>query len=430
MKIGPLEIKRLRKNPPPDRSNFEQRSVVTDYTTGVGLPYSNIATPQGITASLQLSAVYRCVDVISDDIASQAIDIRRYDTQNGWFTDPFHRHNYMLNLEPNKGMNKFALIKAFVAKILLEGNGLIWIHRDGIGEPVSLELIDAPFRMFQRYDLSIFYIIDAGLNSLDGNRSFLVEGEDMIHVFKFSYNGFIGVSTLTYAMNATDLAYKSDITAAGFFGSGANMSGILEAEGKVDPVRAAKLKGAWAAAFTPASGGTPGGIAVMESGLKFTPVTVNPHDAQMLESRQFNVTEICRFFGVSPAKAFDDKNLTYTNIEAFELGYLTDTISPWDARIETEFNRKLFRPSLRSTTTIQLNIEGLLRANLDAKANYVSKLFQCGGYTTNEVRRHFTSMPILPDGDNACVQSSMIPLSKLLSIKPNGKPTDGTQGAS
>jgi HK97 family phage portal protein len=164
------------------------------------------------------------------------------------------------------------------------------------------------------------------------------------------------------------------------------MSGILTSDGKVTKEKATALKQAWSEAFNVTSG-SPGGIAVMESGLDFKPVTVNPKDAQMLETRQFNVVEICRFFGVSPSKVFDNENLTYSNIESFQLGFLTDTISPLDAKIEAEFNRKLLRPSKRLKTKLNLNINALLRANLDAKANYVSKMFQAGGYTVNEVRK-------------------------------------------
>ena len=147
----------------------------------------------------------------------------------------------------------------------------------------------------------------------------------------------------------------------------------------------------------------------MESGLTFIPVTINPKDAQMLETRQFNVIDICRFFGVHPSKVFDSANLTYSNIESFQLGFLTDTISPWDCKIEAEFNRKLLRPGKRLKTRLNLNLDDLLRANMDSTANYISKMFQCGGYTVNEVRAKI-GQPKVEGGDKAYAPMNLLPV--------------------
>jgi HK97 family phage portal protein len=214
------------------------------------------------------------------------------------------------------------------------------------------------------------------------------------------------------------LASVSESSAKGFFLSGANMSGIITyngvgKDGKLTKEKADAIKKSFADAFN-VNSGMPGGIAVMENGLEFKPVTVNPKDAQMLETRKFNVIEICRFFGVSPSKVFDDSNLTYTNIESFQLGFLTDTVSPWDSKIESEFNRKVFRPSQRLKNKLNLNISELLRANLDAKANYISKMFQCGGYNVNEVRKECGNPSYGTDNANKpLIQVSMLPVDML-----------------
>jgi HK97 family phage portal protein len=307
-------------------------------------------------------------------------------------------------------------MKTLMAKVLLEGNGYAIIRRDNRGDPVRLDLVGGLVTMFKRSNGSIYYLVEHP--NYEPVETEYVEGQDMIHILNFSYNGYLGVSTLTHAANTMTISTAAEASAKGFFSSGANMSGILQAEGKMTPEKAASLKASWAAAFSTASG-TPGGIAVMESGLKFDPVTVNPRDAQMLETRKFNIVDICRFFGVSPSKVFDSENLTYSNIESFQLGFLTDTISPLDAKFENEFNRKLFRPSMRARTQLNLNINELLRANLDAKANYVSKMFQAGGYTVNEVRRECRNP--LSDNENAdkpMIQVNMMPVDKIGQKQP------------
>jgi HK97 family phage portal protein len=188
------------------------------------------------------------------------------------------------------------------------------------------------------------------------------------------------------------------------------MSGILSAPigMKLTKEKADAIKDAWAQAFN-INSGVPGGIAVMEGGLEFKSVTVNPKDAQMLETRQFNIIEICRFFGVSPSKVFDNANLTYSNIESFQLGFLTDTISPLDSKIESEFNRKLLRPSQRLKTRVNLNIDELLRANLDSKANYYSKMYQVGAFTPNEIRNKI-GQPRIKGGDKSYTPLNLIPV--------------------
>lgn len=370
----------------------EKRSITYNPVSAIGLPYGFAASPLSLQLAMQLSAVYRCVEVISDAVASQSWDVMEYDEAEGYVTNPFHKVSYMLNYEPNQLMSRYTLMKTLVAKMLLEGNGYIHIIRDSRGDPTALSLITSPVSMFVRDNGTAYYKVEkGGYNDIyytptDPPEHKIIEASDMIHVLNFSYDGLMGVSTLRHAANTMTLAYASESSAKGFFSSGANMSGILSAEGKLTKEKADAIKASWAEAFNITSG-SPGGIAVMENGLKFDPVTVNPKDAQMLETRQFNVIEICRFFGVSPSKVFDSANLTYSNIESFQLGFLTDTISPLDSKIEAEFNRKLLRPSQRQLTKLNLNINELLRANLDAKANYVNKMFQIGGYTVNEVRK-------------------------------------------
>lgn len=143
--------------------------------------------------------------------------------------------------------------------------------------------------------------------------------------------------------------------------------------------------------------------------MEFKPISINPADAQMLESRKFSVIEICRFFGVSPIKAFDTTASTYNNIEQANLSFLTDTLSPLIEKVENEFNRKLFRPSEKKIYSVQFNVDSLLRGDLAAQSEYFSKLFQIGVLTANDIRKKLNMAPI-PGGDIAFVQSSLLPI--------------------
>ena len=383
----------------------EERSLTASPTTAVGLPYGFSTSPLSVQSSMQLSTVYRCVDVIGDSIASQNWVVSEYSQADGWAVNEFHNIHYILNTEPNRYQSRYIFMKTLVSLALLQGNGYAKIIRDDRGDATAIELVTDSVSMFKRTDGSIYYEIQKYAKAVDR-----VEAEDMIHIVNFTYDGLTGVSTLFHAANSMGLYTAAEASAKGFFAGGANTSGILSVDGTLTQDKADAIKSSWASAFNVTSG-TPGVVAVMQNGLTFSPVTVNPKDAQMLETRQFNNIDLCRFFGVPPVKVFASGEMPYTNVEAYQLGFITDTISPLDEKIESEFNRKVFRPSQRRVTKLTLDIKNLLRANMDAKANYLSKLFQIGGYTVNQVCAEL-GHPKVEGGDTVFIQSNMVPLNK------------------
>lgn len=386
----------------------EERSLIVGPTTAVGLPYGGLATNLSAEAAMKLSAVYRCVDVRSDAIASMPWDVFVYNRSKEWIKEEFHFSYDLLNVQPNPSMSKFDFMKTLASMVDLNGNGFVQIKRDERGNPVSMILLTGEVTMYIKDDYSVYYESHDTYTS----RSEIIAGEDMIHVKNFSYDGLLGVSTLTHAGNITALAASSDGQAKGFFSSGANLSGIISVPGKIDAQRAAMLKKSWGETFAlNNTTGIAGGVAVMEGGAEFKSVQVNPRDSQMIETRQFNVIDICRFFGVHPSKAFDLTASTYSNVESYQLGFLTDTMTPFKKKFENEFNRKLFRPSQRTRTRLSLDINELLSSDLDTQANYYSKMVQCGAFTPNEIRRK-VKQPLIANGDSSYVQANMVPVGE------------------
>ena len=165
-------------------------------------------------------------------------------------------------------------------------------------------------------------------------------------------------------------------------------------------------------AFSPATG-TPNGVAVLEGNLSFQTITVNPTDAQLLETRQFNVVDICRFFGVSPVKAFDLTKSSYSTVEATNLSFLTETLSPLLEKIELEFERKLYKPSEKDSIDVRFDTATLLRADKAALAQYYNTLFNIGVVSPNEIRKQL-DLPAIEGGDNTFVQVNIQPLEKAI----------------
>ena len=206
----------------------------------------------------------------------------------------------------------------------------------------------------------------------------------MIHILNFSYDGITGISTLQHARQTLGLATDSESHAQGFFKGGANLAGILKVQSTLTGKQKVDLKTSWQPAFSPTTG-TPNGVAVLEGNMDFQPITVNPADAQLLETRQINVIDICTFFGVSPVKAFDLSKSSYSTVEATQLAFLTDTLSPLLEKIELEFERKLYKPSERSRIDVRFDTSVLLRADKQSLANYYNTLFNIGVVSAYEI---------------------------------------------
>lgn len=367
--------------------------------------------------AMLLSTVYRCVDVIGDSVAQLPLEPYKID-ENGYKRKYIeHPTYYLLNKEPNSQMSRFTFMKTLITSVLLNGNGYALIERDINGNATSLKLIPSELVTVSRIDPlkeKIMYNV-TGINKL-------VEPINMIHILNFSYDGITGISTLQHARNTLGLASDSEAHAEGFFKGGANLAGIIKVQSSLTPKQKLDIKESWQSTFSPITG-TPNGVAVLEGNMDFQPITVNPSDAQLLETREFNVIDICRFFGVSPVKAFDLSKSSYSTVEATQLAFLTDTLNPLLEKIELEFERKLYKPSERNSIDVRFDTSSLLRADKASQASYYNTLFQIGVITPNEIRKALDLEP-LENGDKSFVQVNVQTLDNAVNQTPN---EDGTE---
>ena len=379
----------------------EQRDSTFDY-----LLY-NSANAYNTNKAMLLSTVYRCVEVISDSVAQLPLEPYKMDSNGYKIKFTSHPTYKLLNKEPNSKMSRFTFMKTLIVSTLLKGNGYAYIERDELGNAKALHFIRSEFVTI----LTPTTIKDNIAYSVVGiNKT--VESCNMIHILNFSYDGITGVSTLAHAKNTLGLSVDSESHAAGFFKGGANLAGILKINSTLNTKQKEELKRSWQSAFSP-SVGTPNGVAVLEGNMDFQPITVNPSDAQLLETREFNVIDICRFFGVSPVKAFDLSKSSYSTVEATELAFLTDTLAPLLEKIELEFERKLYKPSERDSIDVRFDTSSLLRADKAALASYYNTLFNIGVISPNEIRRQL-DLPAIENGDETFVQVNIQPLNKAI----------------
>ena len=386
----------------------EERSSTFDY-----LMY-NTGANYGTSKAMLLSTVYRCVEVISDSVAQLPLEPYKIDADGYRLKFTSHPSYRILNKEPNNRMTRFTFIKTLVVSTLLKGNGFAYIERDNKGNAIALHYIPSELVTIippTTIGENVMYNVTGLSNS--------VESCNMIHILNFSYDGITGISTLSHAKNTLGLAMDSESHASGFFKGGANLAGILTVQSTLTSKQKQDLKTSWQTAFSPTTG-QPNGVAVLEGNMEFKPITVNPSDAQLLETREFNVIDICRFFGVSPVKAFDLSKSSYSTVDATNLSFLTDTLSPLLEKIELEFERKIYKPSEKESIDVRFDTSRLLRADKQSLANYYSTLFNIGVVSLNEIRKEL-DLASVEGGDNHFVQVNLMEVNKAAQNIPTNK---------
>jgi phage portal protein, HK97 family len=406
MKILGLEIRKASKG---------EISMIPAWNSN-GIPF--LASTR---KPMLLSTVYRCVDLITDSIGALPFKVYEIDKDGFKSEAKTHPAYNLLDLEPNENMTRFVFMKTLMTSVLLTGNGYAYIERDAKLNPIQLVFIPASA-------CSIEWITDA-----EGIRrkryrvtgfSGLVEPKDMIHVLNFSYDGIIGVSTLTHAAQTLGIATSSEAHAKGFFEGGGSATGVMKqlAGPSVTKEQKDEIYETWQNRLNPITG-KPNGMVIVPGNFDYQPISVSPKDSQLLESRQFNVVDICRFFSVSPVKAFDLSKSSYSTVEATQLQYLTDTLLAVITKIELEFNRKIFLPSERNGFSAEFDTSAILRTDKAAQGEYNKNLFNIGALTPNEARRA-NNLPKIENGDKAFVQvnvqtldNAMLPSKKKEAVK-------------
>lgn len=357
------------------------------------------------TTALNISTVYRCVNVIGLTLASLPFQVFERNGDNKR-PAPDHSVYRLIHSEPNQFMTAFNFRLTLIANTLLWGNGYALIIRNNFSEPVA-------FKLFQSRHVTVrFTAGEIWYDAYDddtGQYFNNINYRDMIHITALGNNGIMGKSVIGLARESMGLTVSSERAAANTFGDGFKFSGIFEADGEVknaDRLHSSldKYKGAKGR----------GKIPVIPPGLKFKQISMPPEDAELLSTRKFQVPEVCRWFGVQPHKAFDLERATFSNIEHQNIDFATDTILPWAERIEQEFDRKCFSEADKRAGRYftEHNMNGILRADVAARGDYYQKMLDRGVFTINTVLR-LENMNTVEDGDRRFIPLNMQPLDKV-----------------
>lgn len=365
------------------------------------------STSTGLSVSeytaLNYSAVWAAVRLISNDVAGLPLHLFR---KSGNVTERYDSHPLyrLLHDSPNPEMSSFTFRQTLQAHVLTWGNGYAEIERDVAGRarylwPLTPDRVD-PFR---DGDLLRYRVRN------EKGMDVILDASSMVHLRGLGWDGVQGYSPIAKARESIALGMAAEKFGATFYGNGSTFGGVLT---------------------HPTTFKTPGarenfekslrnrhhgveranGLLLLEEGITYEKIGIPPNEAQFLESRQFQITEIARWYNLPPYKLADMSRLTYNTIEAHAIEYY-QSLLPWLETWEQELMWKLISPLERNQQYIEHSVEGLLRADSAGRAALEATEFNIGAITPNEARALANRNPVA-GGDRAFVQGNMIAVDR------------------
>lgn len=363
--------------------------------------------------ALQLATVWACVRLISESIATLPLGFYRRKPDGSRVLAASHDLYSVLHSQPNSNMAATTFWEAVVASLLLWGNAYIRVGRIG-GAVVSLD-----FLMPARVQVTI---APDGLPSYkyaDLARGVQVDVArgDMMHIPAFTTDGLCGLSPIRYGMQVFGSATVTDEAAARTFSSGMRSSGFVKSKDILKPAQREQLRESIEKFRGNANAG---GVMVLEGDMGYDALTMNPEDAQLLESRAWNVEEMCRWFRVPPFMVgHSEKSTSWgTGIEQQMIGFVTFVLRPWCVRIEQAINRSLLSDTEKGRYFAEFALEGLLRGDSAARATFYGILIDKGILTRDEVRALENWPAMGGNAEKLTVQSATVLLDGVSNAAP------------
>ena len=312
--------------------------------------------PVNERTAMQTTAVYACVRILAEAVASLPLHVYEYQDDGGKKLVHDHPLYYLLHDEPNPEMTSFVFRETLMSHLLIWGNAYAQIIRDGAGRVLGLYPLLPDKMDVQRDDRGNIYYVYS--RNSDENPMFKEYGdirlkaEDVLHIPGLGFDGLIGYSPIAMAKNAVGMTLACEEYGASFFANGANPGGVLEHPGVLkDP---SKVRESWNSVYRGVNNAHK--IAVLEEGMKYQQIGIPPEEAQFLETRKFQINEIARLYRIPPHMVGDLDKSSFSNIEQQSLEFVKYTLDPWVIRWEQSLQRSLLLPGEKGTQGLHLGL--------------------------------------------------------------------------
>jgi len=354
--------------------------------------------------AMQTTAVYACVRILAEAIASLPLHVYRYTADGSKARVPDHPLYALLHDAPNPEMTSFVWRETMMSHLLLWGNAFTQIIRDGRGRVLSLyPLLPNKTEVSRSANGEIFYTYRS-----DTRGGVTLRKDEILHIPGLGFDGLIGYSPIAMAKNAVGMAIAVEEFGAKFFANGASPGGVLEHPSTIKDIQ--RVKDSWNAAYQ--GSGNAHRVAVLEEGMKFQAIGIPPEQAQFLQTRKFQINEIARVFRVPPHLVGDLEKSSFSNIEQQSLEFVKYSLDPWVVRWEQSLQQSLILPGEKPGLFVKFNLDGLLRGDYQSRMNGYATARQNGWMSANDIREleDMNRIPAEEGGDLYLINGNMLPL--------------------
>jgi len=357
--------------------------------------------------AMNYSAVWAAVTLISQDIAKVPLVLYRLDADGGKHRYKSHALYRLIHDRPNPQMSGGVFRRTLQAHKLIWGNGYAEIERDNGGRPVAL---------WPLMPYAVEPVIQGGVLRYrvhnPSSPAVMFDASDIVHIRGVGGDGTCGMSVIPCARESLGLGLAAERFGATFFGNGSTFGGVISYPPGVGGNPQTRKDNRDAIEKVHTGVDRAHRFLALYEGAKYETLGVPPNAAQFLETREFQIEEVCRWFNVPPHKLKHLKRSTNNNIEHQGIEYVTDTLDPHWVDWEQELMMKLVPPLERNQQLIEHVREGVLRGDSQARGELYSKMFSIAAITPNEIRARENLNPI-KGGDTVYVPLNTLPLDRL-----------------
>lgn len=346
--------------------------------------YSGISvTPK---RALEHTAVYSCVNVLSESIGSLPFSVYKTQNKNNKTyktkaTD--HNVHFLLHDEPNPYMTSFTFFQLVMINLTLRGNFYAQIVKNNAGKIIGYyPLENEKMRVVRLENGDIGYIYNHSSLGEVG-----LESKEILHFIGMTLDGIIGLSPIAYNRHSIGASIAMETFGSTLFKNGATPSGVVSGKGvtAMSDTAFARFKQSFKESYQGMmNAGKP---LILEDGFDFKPITISNKDGQYLESRKFTKAEIASIFRVPLHMINELDKATFSNIEHQSMQFVVDAVRPWIVRIEQELKRKSFSDSEKKNYYVKANMGALLRGDTSSRYSaYESAITKGCWMSRNEAR--------------------------------------------
>ncbi len=393
------------------RAFFEQRSHPSQPSDGLLKMLGGQPTASGVNvtpqSALAITTVFACIRVLSETSAMLPLVLYERLGQKGKKRATNHPLYPLLHDLPNPEMTAIELRETIMGHVCGWGNGYMEIEWGNNGYPAALWPLRPDKVEVKRQNGQLVYVVSLPTGGRVG-----LPFDRVMHIKGIGYDGIIGYSPISLHRQAVGLALATEEFGARLFGNGARPGIVLEHPGVLSPQAQENLKNSWTMKHEGLKNAHRVGI--LEEGMKIHEIGIPPEDAQFIETRKFQVSEIARMYRVPPHMVGDLEHATFSNIEHQGIEFVTFTLGPWLVRAEQAISRDLLTPRERQRYFAEHLVLALLRG--DVKSRYEAYIMarDRGIMNANEIRA-LENMNPQPgqQGETYLVPLNMIPADTL-----------------